>query len=201
MSDILVGKRGVPTKKDERPRTDGTSPTARSGQKRATGVSVGEGRAPGELAAAAEGSLRAAVAAVELAQGGSVLPPGRDLRPAGVMGLQRCIGNRAVAQLFRPASQASLPRPSEPQAAAPASRVGLDAQVPWLAGIRRTHVLAAQPHGETSQNGSPRTSSPARPGGTSRGPGRLPSSATQQLGHNSGDGALNRMISVQRKFA
>lgn len=199
MSDILVGKRGVPMKKDERPRTNGTSPTARSGREMATGISVGKGPDPREATLTTDGSSRAAVTAVAPSQGTSVFPTGRDPCHAGVLGLQRSIGNRAVTQLLRPASQGSLPRPSEPPTVAPASRVGLDAPVPRLAGIRGTQVLAARPHGETSENGSPRVSSPARPGGTSRGSGRLPSTATQRLGRDSGDGALN--VPVQRKFA
>ena len=201
LSDILVSMKGVPMTKDEQPRTNGRSPTARSGRERAIGVSVGQGEEPGEVALSAEGSLRAAVTAVDLAQGSSAFPTGRDASHTGVLGLQRCIGNRAVAQLFRPASQASLPRPSEPQAAAPASRVGLDAQVPPLAGVRGGQLLATQPPAKASEIVSPRASSLAHPGGEPRGSGRLPSTATEQLGRDSGDGARDRKISVQRKFA
>ena len=88
--------------KDEQPRSDVRSVTARSGRERAIGVSVEQGREPREVALTTEGSLRAAVTAVNLAQGSSAFPTGRDPRPVGVLGLQRCIGNRAVAQLLRP---------------------------------------------------------------------------------------------------
>ena len=83
---------------EERPRIDGTSPMARSGRDRATGVSVGRDREPGELAPGTEGSRRAAVAAVGLARETSVVTAGRGVRPAGRARAQRHMGHRAVAR-------------------------------------------------------------------------------------------------------